>query len=299
MTRLVGLCVAVCFVGSSLLISALPRFSRDSLAARLRPYLPGPPARVGLLSVATFREVMGPLARSFGNRASKLLGVSEDLSLRLERVHSPLSPTTFRMRQMGACSAAFCLSAVLVAALGLPLVAGLICILTPSALAFLFYEQRLSSASKLWQERALLELPLMEEQLAILLSAGYSLGSALSRLSRRSRGVLGPDLERVCNRLRQGLSEGEALSEWSAVAKVSAVDRLVALVSRHSVSTDLGRLVAEEARSTRQEVHRSLLSTLDKRAEQVWVPVTVATLVPGVIFLAIPFVAALRLFAGV
>jgi hypothetical protein len=28
------------------------------------------------------------------------------------------------------------------------------------------------------------------------------------------------------------------------------------------------------------------------------VPVTVATLVPGVIFLAIPFVEALRLFAG-
>jgi hypothetical protein len=30
----------------------------------------------------------------------------------------------------------------------------------------------------------------------------------------------------------------------------------------------------------------------------VWIPVTVATLVPGVLFLAVPFVAALQLFTG-
>jgi hypothetical protein len=30
----------------------------------------------------------------------------------------------------------------------------------------------------------------------------------------------------------------------------------------------------------------------------VWIPVTVAALVPGVLFLAVPFVDALRLFGG-
>ena len=60
---------------------------------------------------------------------------------------------------------------------------------------------------------------------------------------------------------------------------------------------DLGRLIGEEARSIRRDVHRELVETIERRAQQVWVPVTVATLVPGLIFLAVPFVEALRLFS--
>jgi hypothetical protein len=37
---------------------------------------------------------------------------------------------------------------------------------------------------------------------------------------------------------------------------------------------------------------------MDRRGQQVWVPVTVATLVPGVILLTVPFIQALRLFSG-
>jgi hypothetical protein len=37
---------------------------------------------------------------------------------------------------------------------------------------------------------------------------------------------------------------------------------------------------------------------MERRAQTVWVPVTVAALVPGVLFLAIPFVEALRLFSA-
>ena len=37
---------------------------------------------------------------------------------------------------------------------------------------------------------------------------------------------------------------------------------------------------------------------MEKRSQQVWIPVTVATLIPGVIFLSIPFIEALSLFSG-
>jgi hypothetical protein len=37
---------------------------------------------------------------------------------------------------------------------------------------------------------------------------------------------------------------------------------------------------------------------MERRSQQVWIPVTVATLVPGVIFLSIPFIEALRQFGG-
>jgi hypothetical protein len=79
---------------------------------------------------------------------------------------------------------------------------------------------------------------------------------------------------------------------------VDALDRLVAVIALNVDASDLGRLVSDEARAIRRDVQRDLVQIMERRGQQVWVPVTVATLVPGVIFLAIPFVEALRLFAG-
>jgi hypothetical protein len=102
----------------------------------------------------------------------------------------------------------------------------------------------------------------------------------------------------VCGRIRQGLSEVDALREWAAVADVDALDRLIAVLALNREAGDLGRLISEEARAIRREVQRELVETIEKRSQQVWIPVTVATLLPGVIFLAVPFVEALRLFAS-
>ena len=82
-------------------------------------------------------------------------------------------------------------------------------------LAFLVVEQRLANESTRWQRRVFLELPILAEQLGMLLSAGYSLGAALNRLAVRGKGNCGRDLARVCGRIRQGLSEVDALREWS------------------------------------------------------------------------------------
>jgi tight adherence protein C len=73
---------------------------------------------------------------------------------------------------------------------------------------------------------------------------------------------------------------------------------LRAMIALNTDASDLGRLVSNEARAIRRDVQRDLVQIMERRGQQVWIPVTVATLVPGVIFLAIPFVEALRLFAG-
>ena len=138
---------------------------------------------------------------------------------------------------------------------------------------------------------------MVAEQLGMLLGAGYSLGAALARLADRGAGACGRDLERVVGRIRQGLTEVEALREWSEVADVDALRRLVNVLALNRRAGDLGRLISDEARSIRRDVHRELIETIERRAQQVWVPVTVAALVPGVIFLAVPFVEALRLFS--
>ena len=165
-------------------------------------------------------------------------------------------------------------------------------------LAFLVVEQQLSRASSEWQRRVFLELPVSSEQLGMLLSAGYSLGSALTRLAHRGEGAVATDLAGVISRIQQGVEEITALREWAAIEQVPAVDRLVGVLALNREASDLGRLISEEARSIRADVHRELIDSIERRSQQVWIPVTVATLVPGVLFLAVPFVEAMRLFTS-
>jgi len=300
MTRILIVAAGVIWVGATLLLAQFGWFSRISLTDRLAPYTPGGSElrrTDGLLSVESFRDVIAPLSRSLGERAARLMGVSEELSIRLARIHSPLDVTSFRVRQLGWCIAIFGAASLAVLALSIPSLFALLMILGGPVLAFLVLEQRLAAASNDWQQRTLLELPVVAEQLGMLLGAGYSLGSALNRVAERGNGAVSRDLERVSRRIRHGLSEAAALTEWSTIVGVDAVERPVGILALNREAGDLGRLISEEARSIRKQSQRSLIETIERRAEQVWIPVTVATLVPGVMFMAVPFISAMSLFA--
>lgn len=292
--------VGVCwFVGTTLLLGELRWFRRRPLADRLAAYVPGGAGvRHGgaLVTAASFRQVIGPLAGAVGERLARAFGVTEKLAVRLERVHSPLDVTGFRVRQMGWAAVGLTGGTVLATALPLPGAVALGFVVGGALLGFLVVEQRLAAESDRWKRRIFLELPVVAEQLGMLLGAGFSLGAALTRLASRGKGACGRDLGRVRGRIRQGLSEVEALREWAAVADVDALRRLVDVLALNRQAGDLGRLISEEARSARRDVHRELVETIERRGQQVWIPVTVATLVPGVIFLSVPFVEALRLF---
>src|SRR5439155_12119626 len=216
--------------------------------------------------------------------------------LRLERIHSPLDATAFRVRQVGWSLAGFGGGAVAALALRPPPLVGLLFVLGGPLLAFLLVEQQVASASRSWQRRVFLELPVIAEQLAMLLSAGYSLNAALNRIAARGRGACARDLARVCGRVRQGLTEVEALREWADVAGVDALDHLVPLLARNSEAADLARVICEKARSIRRDGLRPKAVSNERRTQHVWIHVTVATLVHGVICMDVPFVEALRLF---
>lgn len=298
--RLVLVAGLLAWVGVTLALSSLRWFSRPPLAERLRPYSPraGTPRRPRLLSATSFQELVGPLAGRIGERASRLFGVTEELSLRLERIHAPLDVTGFRVRQVGAAVVGLAVAGgVLVVAHPAPVVA-LAGLVAAPLLIFLVIEQRSAARSADWQRRTRLELPVVAEQLALLLSAGYSLGMALNRLAQRGEGAIAQDLRRVMARVRQGLTEIEACREWAAIVRVDAVDRLLPVLALNTEATDLGRLLSEEARAIRRDVQRELVETMERRSQSVWIPVTVATLIPGVILLAIPFSEALRLFTS-
>lgn len=289
------------WVGLTLLLSRQRWFARRELTERLAPYVPGGMGRrgwSGLLSVASFREAIGPVARGLGARFSRLFGVTEDLDRRLRRVHAELDVTAFRVRQLGWSLAGLGVGALVAVVARPPAAVAVLLTLGGLLLAFLLLEQQVTMASDRWQRSLHLELPVIAEQIGMLLGSGYSLTSALDRIARRGRGAVATDLARVLARVRQGVDETSALREWSELAEVEAVERLVSVLAMNREASDLGRLISTEARSIRRDVHRERIEQLESRGQQVWIPVTVATLAPGMVFIAIPFLTALRGFLG-
>jgi hypothetical protein len=72
----------------------------------------------------------------------------------------------------------------------------------------------------------------------------------------------------------------------------------VAVLALNREAADLGHLISEEARAMRADAHRELIEIIERRSQLVWIPVTVATLLPGVVFIAIPFIQAMQLFTS-
>lgn len=294
--------VVLLWVGVTLVLAEIRWFRRVSLADRLGAYAPvgvnGRRDPRGVVSVEALQEVVAPLARSIGSWTSELLGVEEDLATRLTRIHSTTDPASFRVRQLGWSVAVLAGGAMVTVVTGAgPLFAALFLLGAPT-LAFLVPEQQLASAGRRWQRRIFLELPVVAEQLGMLLSAGFSLGAALNRLAERGRGACGQDLQRVCARIRYGAAEIDALHEWGQISQVPAVERLVGVLALNREAGDLGRLISEEARSIRRDAQRELVEAIERKAQLVWVPVTVAALPPGTLFIVVPFVEAMRLFTS-
>lgn len=295
---LLGIAV-MALVGATLALSEFRWFRRVALSERLRPYAPGATTtRRPSVSVGSFAEVIGPLATWLGRTVSTALRIDDDVATRLERIQSPVDPTGFRIRQLAYAAITGLAGVALTIVTAPPPIVGMLVVLGTPLLAFLVPEQQLTTASSRWQRQVFLELPVVAEQLGMLLSAGYSLGSAISRLAERGKGACGQDLRRVRARIRYGSTEVAALREWADLVRVDAVDRLVSVLALNQEAGDLGRLISEEARAIRRDSQRDLVETIEKRAQLVWIPVTVAALVPGTLFLVVPFLEAMRLFTA-
>ena len=299
MSRLLVPLAGVAWVGATLVLSTTGWAGRRSLADRIAPYVPVGTGRTPPPSPSrSLRQAVGPVASELGDAVARLAGVAEPAARRLARIGATESVTDLRTRQASWAVGTFLALAAVVTVAGLPPTLALVVLVGLPTAAFLVPEQQLATASARYQERLVLELPIVAEQLGMLLSAGYSMGGALGRIAGRGTGVVAADVRRVGDRTRQGLDEHAALEEWAELADVAALHRLVAVLGLQRQAADLGRLISEEARSMRQDAHRQLLESIERRSQQVWVPVTVATLVPGVAFLAVPFIEALRLFTA-
>lgn len=295
-----GLDVALLLVmatGLALVFGELRWFRRRPLSERLRTYGHGSQITTGPARSSPAAVLM-PLIDQALDSASSVLGIHDDLATRLARADGPDTAIEFRTRQV--LHALIGLGAAVAAAAAIRPggVATVAAIVGAPLLWVLLDEQHLSSRISHRSHVLQLELPVVAEQLGILIDAGSSLPSALSRVAQRGRGAAADDLRRVVLRIRRGASEAHALAEWAARTDLEAVRRLVAVLSLHREAGDLGRLISAEARAIRSDTHRELVERIERRSQLVWVPVTVATLVPGLLFLAVPFVSALTQVTG-
>lgn len=294
MSRTDALLCLLCFTGTALLFSGLRVFNREPLPARIAPYLPDRRPRNNTSDPAgALAAVLSPLAEAFGDRLSALTGIRSDLRGRLAAASRPQSPSEFRLTQFTHALVAFGVAAAAVLALRPGAALALAVLVGSPIVVALAHEQRLESAVEQRREQTEAELPVIAEQIAVLLAAGMSLGATLDRIATRGNGVVAGELGIVLRQVRQGSSETEALSAWAQRSRSDGVDRLVSVLAMHRDAADLGALLATESRSIRAAAHRRLIESIERRAQLVWVPVTVATLVPGLILIGVPFVNAM------
>lgn len=284
--------------GAALLLAETPWFGRRHLAERLAPYTSGGRRTGTTRSGSTAGAVLGPVVSGLGRRLARAGGRGEQLASRLARADDPTTPAAFRLRQVAHAGVGLGLGSAAALTLGAGGIMGLALVVGPAAVWILGDEQRLDRRAERRTERIRLELPVVAEQLGILVGAGFSLPAAIGRLGRRGTGIVAGDLAEVSRRIRHGVGEADALQEWADRTEVAGVRRLVGILALHREAGDLGRLITDEARAVRAESHRELVATIERRGQLVWIPVTLATLVPGLLFLAVPFVAAITQVTG-
>ena len=264
--------------GVALVLSSLGPVRRPTLRARLQPHLGTGPIEASV----PLRRRLAPLSLVIGEHLGRGLRMTEPLERRLRRVHHPLDPGAL----VSVSPVAFHPLVTLALVLGTP------------AVVFAAHEHLLADLERRQTRQVTRELPTVAEQLGMLLASGRSVGAAIAHLGRRGHGPLAEDLRQVTRRAQQGVDERTALREWADLRPCPGVAHLVGVLTLAGETTDLDRLVEQEADAIRAEAHRELLADLERRSQQVWVPVTVATLLPGSLLLLVPFLDALRLFAG-
>ena len=285
--------------GFALVLSEIRWFRQSSLADRLRPY--APPTTAGTSRRdrrSTAAAVLLPPLQQLGARVTAALGITDGLAVRLERAGMVETPAAFRLRQLTHSLVGLALGGIVAITIRPGPLLALVLVVGLPALAALLEEHRISRRIDERRRMLQLELPVIAEQLGVLIDAGWSLPAALQRIGSRGRGVAAEDLRRVSQRIRQGLGESDALAEWARRIDQESVRRLVGVLALHREAGDLGRLIAAEARAIRATSHRDLVERIERRSQAVWIPVTVATLVPGLLFLAVPFMSALSQVTG-
>jgi tight adherence protein C len=247
--------VGLGLLGVTILVSALPRFRRPSLAQRLLPYLGAlGPRRSRLLAVDGPRQsgiagAFQPILEDVGVRLQRLLGDDgRDLPARLDGAGSSLTPSRFRAEQAAWGVVGFTggvLLTVLLAASGRTVspVTALLMAVAFAALGVVARDRALTRAISARRERARAEFPTIVDMVCLAVTAGESLRGALELVARTGGGPLAAEIRAALRVARGGVPLADALHARATRLGLAPFDRFVeAVVAAQDRGLPLGPL---------------------------------------------------------
>lgn len=287
--RLVAtLSAIVAAVGAITLLSAIRPLTRRSGHERVLDYRVGPGTKE--------RDPIAITATAFRNSADRL---NQKVNAEIVRRIAPLAqidPNRL-LRRSDTLAALSTLTAVAVLTRNIDYSIGaafatVSIVVIPRLLGAVRQEQRKMEAIRG-------TLAQFVEQLSAFVASGLSFSAAVDRFSRLGFGPWQEFAKQMSIEMRRGSNPGTVLEELLRQNNIRDLDQFPRLLSKHYASPELPELIDEQSRWLRLNQQFDLTATLEKRAQSVWIPVTVAALVPGIIFVLIPFIGALRTFGQI
>ncbi len=141
-------------------------------------------------------------------------------------------------------------------------------------------------------------LPLEIEKLALYLGSGLSLNSSFYRLAKTSSTETRAVFIFIAQGLQSGLPVGEVLEECYLRFPTDSIRRITNLLAGGASGGDLVRVTREEAANQRGVRHLNALAKMEKVTQSVWIPITIAALLPGIAIVFIPFFSILTSLKG-
>lgn len=142
-------------------------------------------------------------------------------------------------------------------------------------------------------------LPDLLERLSVSLNSGTSVSAALSSVSLETGSPWSPWVAQVVTSLSRGGSLREELYLIARYLDDEVFTRTAELLSSQTLSSELPKLLDAELESCRRRQRLKLTEILERRSQLVWIPVSIAILIPGSIILTIPLISSMKFFAGV
>lgn len=94
--------------------------------------------------------------------------------------------------------------------------------------------------------------------------------------------------------IRSGLDSQSCIKFWLEDFETASKHRLVDIWSGHSSTAETLNLIQNSIVWLRNEHKFYLISEIERRNQLVWIPVTIAVLIPGMLFIAIPLESTLK-----
>lgn len=298
----VGATIGAAFAGGLLLaVTGWARSRRPALHDRVAPYVRDV---LPTLAVTTGR---GPSATAItrwaADRLGELLGGTESVRRRLDRLDGSLTVENFRMRQLRWAGVGLAVGILVALAIwarrpAAPLALLVLCI-AAGAVGALACDQDLTSRVTRRERRMAEELPALTDLLAIAVAAGESPTAALRRVVARARGDLADELSRVVGEIHSGSTVIDAFDALSARTGVASIARfaegLAVAVER---GTPIVEVLHAQTADVREAARRDLIESGGRREVLMMIPVVFLILPVTIVFAFYPGLVGLSLTSG-